>query len=233
MTPLEQLLARYERYLPVERGLAASTVRRYVHVARALLGSRESDAGVDLNALCARDVTEHVVAVCRVRRGRELVTAPLLSSAERVFMVDLHTGHGPRGEITAPRTVPLTTQDEVLRSLFPLVTATADNPDAPTRPKSGPIARGMAEALRPAETLVATIEVGTADDLEQLTATYQEQWVHRRGTDDDPRHRAARWAYRCCFTPDDPAWEEEALRRGLEHLDAALGQVVSWSDGSP
>ncbi|MGI9099697.1 MAG: site-specific integrase [Solirubrobacteraceae bacterium] len=75
VTPLEQLLARYERYLLVERGLAASTVRRYVHVARAFLGSRESDAGVDLNALCARDVTEHVVAVCRVRRGRELVTA--------------------------------------------------------------------------------------------------------------------------------------------------------------
>ena len=159
----------------------------------------------------------------------EEVVPERLASAARVFVVDLHTGHGPRGEITVLSDRPSgSQQDTVLQSLFPRVTATAD-PDAGTHLKSGPIARGLADALGPAETLVATVEVGTADDLEQLAATYQEQWVHRRGTLDDADHRAVRWAYRLCFTPDDPAWEDEALRRGRTHLDAALAHVAAWA----
>lgn len=167
-------------------------------------------------------------------RVLEQTVPAFVGSAERVFVVDLHTGHGPRGEITVlSDRPPASPDDDVLRSLFPLVTATADNPDAASRPKSGPIARGLAEALRPAEALVATLEVGTVDDMEQLTATYQEQWVHRHGTDDDPLHRAARLAYRRCFTPDDPTWEADAMAGGRAHLDAALGYVVDWPPPTP
>ena len=157
----------------------------------------------------------------------------LLASAERVFVVDLHTGHGPKGEITVLSDRPAgSAQDTALRALFPRVTATADNPAASSQPKSGPIARGLADALPEAEAIVATAEVGTSDDLEQLAATYQEQWVHRHGDRDDPTHRAARWTYRCCFTPDDPAWEADALRRGRQHLDAALDAVIGWTGTS-
>lgn len=65
--------------------------------------------------------------------------------------------------------------------------------------------------------------------MEQLSATYQEQWVHNHGDLGDPVHRAIARTYRECFTPDDPEWESEALRRGGRHLGAAVAAVSSWS----
>lgn len=162
----------------------------------------------------------------------ERVVVPGLRSAERVFVVDLHTGHGPHGELVTLSDRPEgSAQDRLLRSLFDTVEATADRPDGTSRVKAGPIARGIADDLVAAnpevDCTVATVEVGTAGDLEQLTATYQEQWVHRHGDRSDPAHRAVGWAYRCCFTPDDPEWEHTALTAGRRHLDAALGWLAT------
>ena len=160
----------------------------------------------------------------------ERVLPDRLASATRVLIVDLHTGHGPYGSLTALSDRPRRSdQDRFLRAIFPRVEATAGNPEATTRPKSGPIARGIAEDAADAIGHATTIEVGTASDAEQLAATYQEQWVHRRGDPDDPAHRAIRRTYRGCFTPDDPAWEADALRNGREHLRAGLDAVANWT----
>lgn len=88
--------------------------------------------------------------------------------------------------------------------------------------KAGPIARGIADDLPNSDCTVATIEVGTASDLDQLSATYQEQWVHRHGDITNPAHRSIRWTYRTCFTPDDPEWEQSAVLAGQRHLDAIV-----------
>lgn len=159
----------------------------------------------------------------------EAIVGPRLARAESVFVVDLHTGHGPMGEIVTLSDQPEgSDQDRVLRQLFDTVEATAARPDGTSRVKAGPIARGIATDLAGhADTLVATVEVGTAGDLAQLAATYQEQWVHNHGDLADPAHRAVRWTYRTCFTPDDAEWERAALAGLRRHLDAALGAVVS------
>lgn len=152
-----------------------------------------------------------------------------LTTVERLFTVDLHTGHGPRGAITALSDQPPgSAQDGFLRSVFDRVEATADNPDATTGLKQGQIANGLADLLPGATAFATSLEFGTANDLEQLEATYREQWVHRRGNRADPEHRAAVWAYRCCFTPDDPVWEGEAFAGGRKALDAALDAVCGW-----
>lgn len=159
----------------------------------------------------------------------EALVSDALAGADRVLTVDLHTGHGRRGELTALSDQPPgSPQDRFLRSWCDRVEATAENPEAATGPKAGQIARGL-QTLLDADCFAATLEVGTADDLEQLGATYQEQWVHRRGNREDPDHRAAIWRYRCCFTPDDPAWEQDALRHGRAHLDGALDALAGWS----
>lgn len=155
-----------------------------------------------------------------------------LLGAQAVLTVDLHTGHGPRGEITLLSDAsPGTRQDQFLRAGFPglRVEATADNPDATTGVKSGQIANGLAQVL-PAATCFATCaEFGTAGDDEQLVATYQEQWVHRHGLRGDPAYADVVWAYRRCFTPDDPTWEDQVLPAGHDLLRAAVTAVVDWA----
>ncbi len=153
----------------------------------------------------------------------------LLGSTERLLTVDIHTGVGPRGAVTLlssqPRDSP---QDVFLRGAFGAIDATVGNPTSASTVKSGPIAAGIADLLPAAECFSVTPEIGTASDMEQLVATYQEQWVFRVGGLDDPEHRAARWRYRCCFTPDDRAWEREALDRGGSVLDEAVDAVLAW-----
>ncbi len=172
------------------------------------------------------DRTEESTAVV------ERVVLPQLSAAERLFLIDLHTGHGPMGELVTLSDQPEgSPQDLLLHDLFDTVEATADRADGTSRVKVGPFARGIATDVAAVngsvESTVATIEVGTAGDIEQLTATYQEQWVHRHGDLAEPAHRAIRRAYRCCFTPDDPEWEASALESGRRHLDAVVDALVT------
>ena len=155
----------------------------------------------------------------------------LLGSADRVLTVDLHTGVGPYGALTLLSSQPVgSPQDVFLRSVFGEVDATVGNPGSASSVKSGPIAAGLAEVLPAARHHAVTAEFGTADDISQLRATYREQWVHRHGDVDDPAHRAVRWAYRCCFTPDDSDWERRALSLGRKLLDDA---VATLDPGGP
>ncbi len=161
----------------------------------------------------------------------EQVVADRLSGARRVLTIDLHTGHGPRGEITfLSDQPPGSPQDDYLRTRFgpARVEATVSNPDATTGTKSGQIANGIAQLLDGAVCFASSMEIGTASDDEQLIATYQEQWVHRHGDRGNPDHAAAIWAYRCCFTPDDPAWELRAMAAGGEQLDNGVTAVAGW-----
>jgi len=159
----------------------------------------------------------------------EEVVGAFLTQAERVLTIDLHTGHGPHGEVTALSDQSSgSPQDQFFRAIFGRVEATAGNPDATTGVKAGQIANGFRDLVPDAECFSTSLEFGTADDLEQLSATYREQWVHRRGDRAHHEHRAAVWAYRCCFTPDDPEWEATAFTAGREQLDRGLASVIGW-----
>ena len=159
----------------------------------------------------------------------EQVVPALVRNATKVLTLDLHTGHGSRGTFTALCDQPPDSDQATFLATFcDRVEPTTGNPDATTALKAGQIANGF-RALFPNATCFATsLEIGTADDLTQLAATYQEQWVYRRGNRDDPAHRAAVWAYRCCFTPDEADWEDAALEGGRRHLDRAVEAVATW-----
>ena len=62
---VEVLLAAYRAYLVEERGLAASTVRNYVDVARQFLSEYCASGCTDLCGLTAAQVSEFVLARCR------------------------------------------------------------------------------------------------------------------------------------------------------------------------
>ncbi|MEX2035589.1 MAG: tyrosine-type recombinase/integrase [Xanthobacteraceae bacterium] len=86
-TPADELLERYRRYLLVERGLAAVTVRGYVDIVRPFLAGRVAADGSGLERLAARDVTAFVLAECP---GRSRGSAKLLVCALRSLLGFLH-----------------------------------------------------------------------------------------------------------------------------------------------
>ncbi|MDZ4825194.1 MAG: DUF2817 domain-containing protein [Actinomycetota bacterium] len=211
LPPVDELLATARAFV-AERGLAwvrdAITVGQYRHRDGLHFGG---------------DRTE------QSNRLLEALIGERLSGARRVFTVDLHTGHGPCGELTALCDQPPgSDQEQFLRSIFGRVEATTANPEATTGPKSGQIANGFGAVLPAAACFATCLEVGTVDDLTQLGATYQEQWVHRRGDRDNPRHAEAVWAYRRCFTPEDPAWADTAAGGLRVALVRSLAAVIAW-----
>jgi hypothetical protein len=161
----------------------------------------------------------------------ESIVTEHLRGVERVLTIDLHTGHGPTGAVTFLSDQPVgSSQDDFLRTHFAGwdVEATADNPAASTAVKSGQIANGLGDVLPGAICFASSVEFGTRSDTAQLAATYREHWVHRRGDRSRAAHAAAVWDYRECFTPDDPAWEQQALDAAASLLDASVTAVTNW-----
>jgi len=157
--------------------------------------------------------------------------AEQLVGVDHALVLDLHTGHGPGGELTLLSDQPIgSAQDAFFRNTFPTVTveATVDDPGATTGMKSGQIANGIRELLAAERCYSTSAEFGTADDMEQLAATYLEGWVDRHGDRTIAEHAAVVWRYRSCFTPDDPEWEERCLVSGAALLDAGLEAVLAW-----
>jgi predicted deacylase len=148
-----------------------------------------------------------------------------LSGVPEGLVLDLHTGHGPRGALTLLSDQPPgSAQHEFFTRHFARfhTEATVDNPDATTGAKYGQIANGIRELLGPDGWCSTAAEFGTTEDMEQLAATYTESWVHRHGDRHEPAHAEVVWRYRCCFTPDDPEWASTCRRAGAELMNDAL-----------
>jgi len=86
-TDTEILLERYGRYLRAERGLAASSTRAYVDMARLFLNWRATTDELDLEHLNSGDVTAFVLAECPRRSSG---SAKLVVSALRSLLGFLH-----------------------------------------------------------------------------------------------------------------------------------------------
>jgi site-specific recombinase XerD len=87
LDPVEDLLGRYRRWLLVERGLTAGTVRGYVDCVRPFVATRLRDGVLDLAGVTAGDVTGFVLASCP---GRAVGSAKLIVCALRSLLRWLH-----------------------------------------------------------------------------------------------------------------------------------------------
>jgi integrase/recombinase XerD len=88
LTPVEELLARYHRYLIVERGLGGPTAHGYLDAVRPFLAGRAGqEGGLELAGLTAADVTAFVLAACP---GRAIGPAKLTVTALRSLLRFLH-----------------------------------------------------------------------------------------------------------------------------------------------
>ena len=88
LTAVEELLARYHRYLIVERGLGGPTAHGYLDAVRPFLAGRAGqEGGLELAGLTAADVTAFVLAACP---GRAIGPAKLTVTALRSLLGFLH-----------------------------------------------------------------------------------------------------------------------------------------------
>ncbi len=72
LTPVEELVERYSRYLLVERTLTIETARVYVEAIRPFLASFEQANGLALQRVTAADVSAFVLAESKRRRGTSI-----------------------------------------------------------------------------------------------------------------------------------------------------------------
>ena len=86
LSPVDALLARYERYLLMERSVTAATARLYVNSIRPFLGGFEHDGQLGLERLTAGDVSAFMLAET-ARRGASICS---VATALRSLLVFLH-----------------------------------------------------------------------------------------------------------------------------------------------
>ena len=80
-TPIDRLLARYRRYLVVERNLAPTTAHGYLAAIRPFLAGRVTPDGLALEGLTVADITTYVVTRCPSQpRGSAKLTVTSLRS---------------------------------------------------------------------------------------------------------------------------------------------------------
>ena len=159
------------------------------------------------------------------------VTLPGLAdpggALREVLVVDLHTGEGGPGEVVLLAGGPAGSPNhEWLVARFGTDAVRATDGSTPGR-----IAPGVASCWPGAAHHFVTVEFGTVSDARQLAAARDELWWHTQGDASDPRAVAARAAYRRAFTPDDPAWMEQARHHGALLVRAGLAAIGPPTDG--
>ena len=164
-----------------------------------------------------------------LRVVESVLAAEVVPSAERLLVVDLHTGVGPHGDMTLLSAAPAgSASDRFLRTAFGPVHPTIANDAAPSRAKVGAIGPGIVTALPEIEAHALTVEFGTVADLEQLEASYLEHWAHRHPHVDPELRASLTERYRRCFTPDDDRWMIASRALGGAMLDDAVRAVAAW-----
>lgn len=147
-----------------------------------------------------------------------------LADAQRVVIIDLHTGLGPWGH------------GELIASAAPdepmFQRALALWPDSKSMMAGDSVSAvlagdwlAVADELAPhAEVTPICIEYGTVDPITVLQSLRADAWLHGYGDPTGPEAAAIRAQVRAAFADDDPAWIATCWPRFHEVLDAALAE---------
>lgn len=147
---------------------------------------------------------------------------PLLEAAERVTIIDLHTGLGPwgHGELISHAGAGDPTYDRAVER-WPDVRSFHDG-DSVSALLTGDWL-GIAEELAPsAEVTPVAIEYGTVDLLLVVDALRADAWLHAHGDPTGREAAAIRAQVRAAFADDDPQWIGACWQRFSQVLGAGF-----------
>lgn len=150
----------------------------------------------------------------------------LLGSAERLAVVDLHTGLGPWGHgeliVCEPRAHPRSQRAERwwgdVRSM--------QDGDSVSAELTGDWLGTVGELWPTAEVTAVALEFGTVDEIQVLQALRADAWLHANPEADREFGSAVRQQVRSAFADDDPAWLATLTARFEEVVGAALDQLA-------
>jgi hypothetical protein len=146
-----------------------------------------------------------------------------LARAQKVAVVDFHTGLGPHGHgericVHAPGSTALKRAAEWYR----------DDITSPALGTSSSIELhgcnevGMEKALAGRELTAIALEYGTIPTPEVRLALCADNWLHHHGELGSPKGEAIKEQIRAAFYPDTDDWKEQVWERAVETLRLAL-----------
>ncbi|MDH5190994.1 MAG: M14 family metallopeptidase [Gammaproteobacteria bacterium] len=165
------------------------------------------------------------------RTTLEQITAePFITHADRVAVIDIHTGLGPYGygELINDH-IPATAGFARVEQWYGNNAASAVMGESCSGLKSGLVDYHWHEVIGERGCFV-TLEFGTFSVLQLLTSLINEQLYHndcvRQGVERDPASLAVQ-ALKRFFNPAEKSWQQQVLFRGRQVLDMALSGIQS------
>jgi hypothetical protein len=150
-----------------------------------------------------------------------------LAEAERVAVIDLHTGLGPRGhgELFSSDLPGSPECDRALHWFGDDLKLLATGQSVSAR-LTGEWIPKLAEWLAHADVTAITIEYGTIDMIPVLMALRADAWLHAHGDPAGPDAPAIRAAVRAAFADDEPDWIEALWHRFHQVLGIAFSRLA-------
>jgi len=143
------------------------------------------------------------------------------SNAEQLGIVDFHTGLGPYGY---GELITIGTEAQKERAVLWYGDEVTD-PEAGTSTSAaldGMMAHGIAETLPEAEITFITIEFGTRDILEVLTALRGDNWLYQKYNFESPLKPQIKRDIRQAFYPEKDDWKLSVWDRSQEVITKAM-----------
>jgi hypothetical protein len=154
------------------------------------------------------------------QRTLEAIARETLGDAERVAVLDLHTGLGPFGVGELIASHPDADGKDRLGRWYGDYTVPNEGTSVSAE-VSGDILDALEAWLAGRELTGVAIEWGTVDVMEVSNALRADAWLHAHG---DPRGRDAgviKAQLRAAFAPDDPGWSDRVWDRFTEVAERA------------
>ena len=146
-----------------------------------------------------------------------------LGAAERLAVIDLHTGLGPwgHGELIGCERKGLPLYDRANATWFGEVTSMLDG-DSVSAVIAGDWLTSVQQLAPQAAITPVCIEYGTVDTVTVLQALRADAWLHGHGDPLGPEGPAVRAQVRAAFADDDPAW----IAACWERFEAVINAVL-------
>lgn len=145
------------------------------------------------------------------------------SQRRRVGVIDIHSGLGPRGygEIQFERG-PLDPEYQRAQTWYRGEVTTAENGSSSSAEITGYSAVAVSETLPSVECTCVTLEFGTVEVGQVLTALRGDHWLHAKAPYDERLKRRIKQEMRDAYYCDDVAWKRDVVDRTVEVFRRSL-----------
>jgi predicted deacylase len=157
---------------------------------------------------------------------RDVVTSHL-TGAERVAVLDLHTGLGKWGEVELiTHELPGSEAYDRSVSWWGGRVASTEGGGSVSAALHGEWMPAAAELIGPAEVTAVALEWGTVDSISVVQALRADNWLHVHGDPTGPDAPAIKARLRAAFAPEDPEWFATIEASFLEVVEQTLNALT-------